>query len=112
MNRERIHITQSQRRIQRLSAALQRLVSMKSVALLNQRRQRLSHIVQMTEPISLFDFSHVRCQAMVVEYIRNPSGEISPSRVSAKRCDRCARQQRDKLLQRSSGRPNRLSRYP
>ena len=31
----------------------------------------------MTEPISRLDFSHVRCQAMIVEYIRDPSGEIS-----------------------------------
>jgi hypothetical protein len=62
----------------------------------------------MTEPITLFDFSNIRCQAIVVEYIRNPSGEISPARVFAKRCDRCARQQADKLFQRASGRPNRF----
>ena len=46
----------------------------------------------MTEPISLFVFPNVRCQAVVVEYIPNPFGEISAGCVFAKRCDRRARQ--------------------
>ena len=45
---------------------------------------------------------------MIVEYTLDPAGEISPARVSVKRCGRCARQQRDKLLQRLSGGSNRF----
>ena len=40
----------------------------------------------MTEPIALLDFSHIRCQAMSAEYIRNPAGEIPTACVSVKRC--------------------------
>ena len=61
-----------------------RLSARESVALLNQCRHRLAYVVQMTEPISLLDFSNVRCQVIVVEYIRNPSGEISSARMFAK----------------------------
>src|SRR5690348_13471215 len=63
----------------------------------------------MSEPASLFDFSNVRCQAMVVENLRNPSGEVSASRMPVNACDRCVPQQKDKLLQRSSRGPFRFS---
>lgn len=54
----------------------------KFITFLNWFRQRIGEIVDVTEPITLFHFSNIRCEEMIAEYIRNPTREISPMGMS------------------------------
>jgi len=52
---------------------LESRVGRETVAFLDERCNRFTHIVHITEAMLVFDFSNVRSQAMIVEYIPNPS---------------------------------------
>jgi hypothetical protein len=52
------------------------------ITLLNELRYGFTHIVNMTETVTLFDLSHVGCQPMIVERITDPAREVSSARVS------------------------------
>jgi len=68
------------------NAAIRRLphyARRKFVALLNGFCERGIEIAYVAESISLLDFPNVRCEGLILEHVRNPSREISPTRMSA-----------------------------